>query len=227
MTKFGDVLTTDEVPSSGTTILNGTGPPADALGADGNYYLDTTAKILYGPKGTAPVYGADQIPVVATPSGGAPIGTATLGLKFRTLVAGRISALRYYRMGGIGTAHTMLLQLFLQSTQAELGRATVNNSASAPAGWINADLVSPVVVTAGTDYRVGYSTPTVATINAGYTLGTVPTSSVPASVTINGDCLSSLNATYPGTDISDYYFAAIVFQPQTSGLWPVALKSAP
>jgi hypothetical protein len=35
---------------AGTTILNGSGSPADALGSDGNYYLDTTGKVLYGPR---------------------------------------------------------------------------------------------------------------------------------------------------------------------------------
>jgi len=36
---------------SGRTLLNGTGVPAAALGADGDFYLDTAASLLYGPKG--------------------------------------------------------------------------------------------------------------------------------------------------------------------------------
>lgn len=34
----------------GRTILNGSGAPADSLGADGDFYLDPAASILYGPK---------------------------------------------------------------------------------------------------------------------------------------------------------------------------------
>ncbi|HEY3019590.1 MAG TPA: hypothetical protein VGJ32_05320, partial [Solirubrobacteraceae bacterium] len=42
---------------TGATILNGAGPPAAALGADGDFYIDTTADAIYGPK-TAGAWGA-------------------------------------------------------------------------------------------------------------------------------------------------------------------------
>ncbi|MEO6126555.1 MAG: hypothetical protein ABIR32_22870, partial [Ilumatobacteraceae bacterium] len=35
---------------AGTTILNGSGAPASSLGSDGDFYLDTTGNILYGPR---------------------------------------------------------------------------------------------------------------------------------------------------------------------------------
>jgi len=38
---------------SGTLILDGDGPPADGTGAPGDYYLDTTNHVLYGPKAEA------------------------------------------------------------------------------------------------------------------------------------------------------------------------------
>ena len=34
----------------GNTVLNGVGPPNNALGDDGDFYLDTATGILYGPK---------------------------------------------------------------------------------------------------------------------------------------------------------------------------------
>jgi hypothetical protein len=41
-------------PVSGTTILSGTIPPTAGIGAEGNFYLDSSAHVLYGPKtGTA------------------------------------------------------------------------------------------------------------------------------------------------------------------------------
>ena len=32
------------------TILNGSGPPASSTGADGDFYIDTSAQVIYGPK---------------------------------------------------------------------------------------------------------------------------------------------------------------------------------
>lgn len=34
----------------GNTVLYGTGPPANSLGVDGNFYIDTSAHYIYGPK---------------------------------------------------------------------------------------------------------------------------------------------------------------------------------
>ncbi|NCA72635.1 MAG: hypothetical protein EOM91_21780, partial [Sphingobacteriia bacterium] len=36
--------------ADGRTILSGSGAPADALGANGDYYLDIAATLIYGPK---------------------------------------------------------------------------------------------------------------------------------------------------------------------------------
>jgi hypothetical protein len=38
------------IGGSGTVWLNGSGAPSSGTGADGNYYLDTTGNVLYGPK---------------------------------------------------------------------------------------------------------------------------------------------------------------------------------
>ena len=45
--------------TSGNTVLNGTGAPASTLGSNGDFYLDTAADVLYGPKasGTWPAAG--------------------------------------------------------------------------------------------------------------------------------------------------------------------------
>jgi|HubBroStandDraft_2_1064218.scaffolds.fasta_scaffold39645_1 hypothetical protein len=49
--------------ANGRTVLNGSGAPADFLGADGDFYLDTTSYVLYGPKvdGSWPVTGRSLI----------------------------------------------------------------------------------------------------------------------------------------------------------------------
>ena len=36
--------------TNGTAVLNGTVPPTASVGSDGDFYIDTTANVLYGPK---------------------------------------------------------------------------------------------------------------------------------------------------------------------------------
>ncbi len=49
--------------ADGSTLLNGTGAPAVSVGHDGDFYLDTAADVLYGPKagGTWPVNGVSLV----------------------------------------------------------------------------------------------------------------------------------------------------------------------
>ena len=41
---------TGSIGPSGKTVLNGSGAPSSGTGADGDFYIDTTAKCIYGPK---------------------------------------------------------------------------------------------------------------------------------------------------------------------------------
>ena len=43
--------------TNGTSLLNGNGPPSAETGSEGDFYLDTSAQMLYGPK-TAGAWGA-------------------------------------------------------------------------------------------------------------------------------------------------------------------------
>ena len=49
--------------TNGNTILNGTGAPASSLGNNGDFYIDTAADVLYGPKagGTWPSTGVSLV----------------------------------------------------------------------------------------------------------------------------------------------------------------------
>jgi hypothetical protein len=49
--------------ANGNTVLNGTGAPADSLGNNGDFYIDTAADVLYGPKagGTWPDPGVSLV----------------------------------------------------------------------------------------------------------------------------------------------------------------------
>jgi hypothetical protein len=61
--------------SNGNTVLNGTGAPAGSIGDNGDFYIDTTAQVLYGPKsgGTWPAAG---VSLVGPPGPQGPPGTA-------------------------------------------------------------------------------------------------------------------------------------------------------
>ena len=49
--------------ADGNAVLNGSGAPADSVGNDGDFYLDTSADVLYGPKagGTWPTPGVSLV----------------------------------------------------------------------------------------------------------------------------------------------------------------------
>ncbi len=46
----GDTGSTGPAGANGNTVLNGSGAPGSGLGANGNFYIDTTADAIYGPK---------------------------------------------------------------------------------------------------------------------------------------------------------------------------------
>jgi hypothetical protein len=60
---------------NGNTVLNGSGPPASSLGNDGDFYIDTAADVLYGPKasGTWPATGTS---LAGNPGPAGPAGPA-------------------------------------------------------------------------------------------------------------------------------------------------------
>jgi len=66
--------------ANGNTVLNGTGPPASTLGNDGDFYIDTAADVLYGPKasGAWPTTGTSLVGAAgpAGPQGLPGVGTA-------------------------------------------------------------------------------------------------------------------------------------------------------
>ena len=64
--------------ANGNTVLNGTGPPGVLVGNDGDFYLDTAADVLYGPKagGTWPVNGTS---LAGSPGTGASVASLAAG----------------------------------------------------------------------------------------------------------------------------------------------------
>jgi hypothetical protein len=67
------------------TILNGSGPPANSLGADGDFYIDTSAEVLYGPKAGG-AWLTTGVPLVGPQ--GAPGQNGTDGTNGNTILNG-------------------------------------------------------------------------------------------------------------------------------------------
>lgn len=66
---------TGSAGANGNTVLNGTGAPASTVGNDGDFYIDTAADVLYGPKasGSWPATGTS---LVGNPGATGPAGPA-------------------------------------------------------------------------------------------------------------------------------------------------------
>lgn len=65
----GDTGSTGAAGADGKTIRNGSGTPSSGLGVDGDFYVDTTAWAIYGPK-TSGAWGSGQSlrpPVLTAP----------------------------------------------------------------------------------------------------------------------------------------------------------------
>jgi hypothetical protein len=73
--------------ADGNAVLNGSGAPASSLGAPGDFYIDTTAHVLYGPK-TATGWPRTGTSLVGPP--GAP-GAAGQGLSFTHSTGGTLA----------------------------------------------------------------------------------------------------------------------------------------
>jgi len=80
--------------TNGSTVLNGTGAPGSGIGHNGDFYLDTAANVLYGPKaaGTWSTTGTSLVgpqgPAGATGATGAPGTNGTNGTNGTTVLNG-------------------------------------------------------------------------------------------------------------------------------------------
>ena len=111
----GDTGLAGDAGAAGKTVLNGSGIPAAGLGVDGDFYIDTTANVVYGPK----TGGAWVSPTSMIGPQGLKGDTGSQGLKGDT--------------GTRGPAGT--------EGAAEASVTTYETTSTAGAGWV--DLATP------------------------------------------------------------------------------------
>ena len=75
---IGATGSTGPAGADGSTVLNGSGAPSGGTGVDGDFYIDTTANDLYGPK-TAGVWGSGTSLIGPTGATGAQGDTGATG----------------------------------------------------------------------------------------------------------------------------------------------------
>lgn len=206
----------------GTTLLNGLGPPSISTGEDGDYYLDTVADILYGPKSAAGLgYGTDTSVFGAL----APVNSyfdqsaLEMGTKIKPLVNGRITAVKYWRTLST-TQLTRKVNVWNTSSFVRLATATLVDDLGGT-GWKTVPLSTPLLVTAFDIVMVSvnqtddYSR----TESPGFPITTGNLTALDGTYAIGGDV-------YPGTSASVNFFVDVVFQEEVAGdVWPVALVS--
>lgn len=165
MGKFGDVNTQRLTSGGGTTILTGSGPPAESAGATGDMYLDTTNKILYGPK-TAAAVGSGAGYAQSTgfwSSVGGTGGGFQAGNQYHIVNAMRVTSLRYLTPPDLLTTR----QMGIWDIAGNLLSPIVSTPTESGGGWKEVALLPPVDLAAGADIRVAatssgsiyYSTP--------------------------------------------------------------------
>jgi hypothetical protein len=88
--------------ASGNTVLNGTGAPDNLVGSDGDFYIDTAADEIYGPKASGSWPGTGTSLVGATGATGAAGATGATGAAGATGATGAAGAAGNTVLSGTG-----------------------------------------------------------------------------------------------------------------------------
>ena len=149
----GPVGPEGDVGPAGSQILTGAGPPTNNLGVEGDWYLDSTTDILYGPKSPAGFGPAEN--VLLDPQGtiDRSTGEYLLGNEYQVVVSGRLIGARLYRATA-ESAYSHDIKVW-NETPTLLGTATTSGEAIGFEGWVTATFPTPIPVTAGQKIVVG------------------------------------------------------------------------
>jgi len=213
----GPVGPTGPEGPAGSEILTGTGVPPNALGTDGDFYIDTDTDIMYGPKTTEGSFGAAVRPFAATVPDSVTGGPYNIGDTLKFTAAGQITALRFWRAVGAPPSH----EVYLWRLDGTLVAHVTSAGEPSPAGWIEVPLPTPIAVAVNDQFVVSRDVPTgdmIAYINS-------PSASAEPSISrVQGDYTATLGA-FPATTQAVYCTTDVVFQRLTATIWPVAMEA--
>ena len=137
-----------------------------------------------------------------------------LGVKFRSVVAGQITGLRFYKSAGNTGTHVGSLYA---AGGAPLAQATFSSESAS--GWQTVTFASPVTITANTTYVAAYLAP-----NGGYSatggafsagaIANPPLTAISNDEALNGVYAYSASPTFPASSWNaTNYWVDVLFAP--------------
>jgi probable HAF family extracellular repeat protein len=146
------------VDGSNSVYAYGTGSfPTSFNGQSPNYWVDVTFSTSVVVPAPATLFGASAAPASSLQNVSDPTiassGGVELGVKFRSDVAGTVTAVRFFK--GSFESGTQTGELW-SSTGQLLASATF--TAESPSGWQQVNFATPVTIAANTTYIVSYHT---------------------------------------------------------------------
>jgi hypothetical protein len=225
MSSFGSASTTSDYGGN-FTVITGTGAPADVTGQVGQFYMDTAANTLYGPKrdpGAGAYYGANIRAHQLVPDGTTALSNQSMGsrMTITSTTGAHAVGLRFYKTSGGVAGSSRGLRLYLFGGTLLASTATSNETTG---GWQEARLASPVSLSANAAIVVAYDWPE--TTNISFTSGGA-VSSAPSVITYGGSQYQGAIGGYPASAGTSGLCADVILQVLTTAVWPVALISAP
>jgi hypothetical protein len=194
----------------GSRIIAKQGPPLPTDGQNGWWCFDQLNSVLYGPKNEQALGPAESMIPSSVPNGDNGVGPYMLGTEFKPNVDGTITSIRFYRCPN-AVRTTRNLRLWRGTIQV----AAAVSSGESGSGWRKVDLATPVPVTAGTNYTVGYEVDN-------YSYG----NSTPASESPNLSWVTlhyGPEGGYPVNTSGGNYLADVEFH-EAALVWPEALR---
>jgi hypothetical protein len=185
------------------------------LGNPGDFYIDLTVAREYGPK-TVSWSAAESAFAGATP-GAIAAGAYELGNQFKFVVAGRITALSFYRVSG-STVTSRVARIW-DTNGNLLATSAASSEGGAGAGWISVALTTPYSISANQQIIVSYSDPAYQAYNTNLNSATSDI------VIVEGRWGNTLGSFPSGIDTSDSYSADVSFEKSAGSSWPVAIPS--
>lgn len=139
------------------TLRNGAGPPSDELGADGDFYIDTAAWRIYGPKAegawldtAAPV----NMMGTLTPDTVTDNGPFEFGCGYHFNTSGYVSAVRFWKPASDSGFTPRIVRVWTNGGVAMSAETMTGETAS---GWQECALSTPVSVETDDVIRVSYN----------------------------------------------------------------------
>lgn len=141
----------------------------------------------------------------------------SLGTRFTSAVDGYVTGLRFYAATGAYPASSppgtnLILGLFEDDTQTELGRVSMLSTAVVLGAWNELTLATPIAITAGVEYMAVYRTPTRYVATTGFFSSPLTNGDLTATSGAFKDSVGPVDLTYPTTDSTASYFADVVFE---------------